>query len=132
MIVIWSLDRLGRSVRHLVVLLDEIHALDISLVSLREGLALSTPAGRLQWQIIGAISEFERARIAERVASGLARAKSQGKTLGRPRVEVSADALASVTGLSTRQAAVRLGVSASTVRRRLRQKPPGGRSDFRP
>ena len=131
-IVIWSLDRLGRSLRHLVVLLDEIHALDISLVSLREGLDLSTPAGRLQWQIIGAISEFERARIAERVAAGLARAKSQGKTLGRPRVEVSADALASVVGLSTRQAAVRLGISASTVRRRLHQKPPGRRSDFRP
>ena len=131
-LICWRLDRLGRSLKHLVTLLDELHAVGVSFVSLGEGIDCTTPAGRLQLHVLAALAEFERGRIAERVAAGLARARRQGKTLGRPRVEVSADALASVVGLSTRQAAVRLGVSASTVRRRLRQKPPPTRSDFRP
>ena len=131
-VVVWRLDRLGRSLKHLVTLLDDLQALGVGFVSLGEGIDLQTPAGRLQLHILAALSEFERARIAERVAAGLARAKRQGKTLGRPRVDVSTDALASVAGLSTRQAARRLGISASTVRRRLRQKSPQMRSDFRP
>ena len=131
-VVVWRLDRLGRSLKHLVTLLDELQALGVGFVSLGEGIDLQTPAGRLQLHILAALSEFERARIAERVAAGLARARRNGTKLGRPRVEVSADALAAVTGLSTRKAAIQLGVSASTVRRRLRQKPLGERSDFRP
>ena len=131
-IVIWSLDRLGRSLRHLVELLEEMRSLGISLVSLREGLDLSTPAGRLQWQIIAAISEFERERLRERVKAGLARVRAGGRPLGRPRLEVSEEALDSVRGLSARQAALRLGVSPSTVLRRLRQKPPLHGSHFRP
>ncbi len=122
-VVVWRLDRLGRSLKHLVTLLDELQALGVGFVSLGEGIDLQTPAGRLQLHILAALSEFERARIAERVAAGLARARRNGQQLGRPRVDVSADALASVAGLSTRQAALRLGVSASTIRRRLRQKP---------
>ena len=122
-IVIWSLDRLGRSLRHLVVLLDEMRALNIALVSLREGLDLSTPAGRLQWQIIGAISEFERARIVERVQAGLQRAKRQGRTLGRPQRIISRFQLARVEGLSTRAAAKVLGIPRSTLQRYLAQKP---------
>ena len=78
-LVVWSLDRLGRSLRHLVELLDELRALQVSLVSLKEGLDLSTPAGRLQWQIIAAISEFERERLRERVRAGLARVKAEGR-----------------------------------------------------
>ena len=131
-VVVWRLDRLGRSLKHLVTLLDELQALGVGFVSLGEGIDLKTPAGRLQLHILAALSEFEKARIAERVAAGLARARRNGQQLGRPRVDVSADALASVAGLSTRQAALRLGISASTVRRRLRQKPPSERSDFRP
>ncbi len=131
-VVCWRLDRLGRNLKHLITLLDDLQALGVAFVSLAEGIDATTPAGKLQMHILGAISEFERARIAERVRAGLARVKRQGQRLGRPRVEVSAEALASVQGLSTRQAALRLGVSASTVRRRLRQKPPAERSDFRP
>ena len=131
-VVCWRLDRLGRNLKHLITLLDDLQALGVAFVSLAEGIDATTPAGKLQMHILGAISEFERARIAERVRAGLARVKRQGQRLGRPRVEVSTDALASVQGLSTRQAALRLGVSASTVRRRLRQKPPSERSDFRP
>ncbi len=131
-VVCWRLDRLGRNLKHLITLLDDLQALGVAFVSLAEGIDATTPAGKLQMHILGAISEFERARIAERVRAGLARVKRQGQRLGRPRVEVSTDALASVQGLSTRQAALRLGISASTVRRRLRQKPPSERSDFRP
>ena len=96
---------------------DELQALGVAFVSLQEGIDATTPAGKLQMHILAAIAEFERARIAERVRAGLARARRQGRLLGRPRVEVSADALAAVEGLSSRQAAVKLGVSATTVRR---------------
>ena len=122
-LVVWRLDRLGRNLRHLVTLLDELHAVGVAFVSLGEGIDCTTPTGRLQLHILAALAEFERARIAERVRAGLARVKNQGQRLGRPRVEVSQEALAAVAGLSTRQAAQQLGVSASTVRRRLRQKP---------
>ena len=74
-VVVWRLDRLGRSLKHLVTLLDELQALGVGFVSLGEGIDLQTPAGRLQLHILAALSEFERARIAERVAAGLARAK---------------------------------------------------------
>ena len=119
-LVCWRLDRLGRNLKHLLLFLEELQALGVDFVSLAEGIDATTPAGRLQMHILGAIAEFERARIAERVRAGLARAKRQGQLLGRPRLEVSKDALASVAGLSSRRAAVRLGVSATTVRR-LRQ-----------
>jgi DNA invertase Pin-like site-specific DNA recombinase len=122
-LVCWRLDRLGRSLKHLITLLDDLQALGVTFVSLAEGIDATTPAGKLQMHILGAISEFERARCAERVRAGLARVKRQGRQLGRPRVAVSEDALAAVAGLSTRQAARQLGVSASTIRRRLRQKP---------
>lgn len=72
--------------------------------------------------ILGAIAEFERARIAERVKAGLARAKAQGRRLGRPRRVAEESALAPVRGLSVLQAAEKLGVSAATAHRWLR--PP--------
>ncbi len=116
-IAIWSLDRLGRSLRHLVVLLDELRALGISLVSLRDGLDFSTPAGRLQWQIIGAIGEFERARIAERVKAGLDQARRRGKRLGRPARRISEVDLQRTADLSVREAAREIGVSATVLYR---------------
>ena len=69
--------------------------------------------------ILGAIAEFERARIAERVKAGLARAKASGRRLGRPRLAVGESVLASVRGLSVRQAAGKLGVSVATAHRWL-------------
>ena len=81
----WRLDRLGRSLKHLVTLLDELQALGVGFVSLGEGIDLQTPAGRLQLHILASLAQFERERIAERVQAGLQRAKRQGRTLGRPR-----------------------------------------------
>ena len=83
-LVCWRLDRLGRNLRHLVTLIDELQAVGVSFVSLGEGIDCTTPAGRLQLHILSALAEFERARIAERVQAGLERAKAQGRRLGRP------------------------------------------------
>jgi DNA invertase Pin-like site-specific DNA recombinase len=118
-VVCWRLDRLGRNLKHLITLLEDFEALGVAFVSLAEGIDATTPAGRLQMHILGAIAEFERARIAERVKHGLARVRAEGRRLGRPPVDVSSDRLATVVGLSVRQAAKQLGVSASTVYRRL-------------
>src|SRR5215510_13642597 len=78
-LVCWRLDRLGRNLKHLITFLDELQALGIAFVSLGEGIDATTPAGRLQMHLLGAIAEFERARIAERVRAGLRRAKAGGK-----------------------------------------------------
>jgi DNA invertase Pin-like site-specific DNA recombinase len=122
-LVVWRLDRLGRNLRHLILLLDDLQATGVAFVSLAEGIDATTPAGRLQLHVLGAIAEFERARIAERVKLGMARAKGQGKHLGRPKATVSASDLHSVSHLSVRDAATQLGVSKSVVARwRVSQK----------
>ena len=121
----WRLDRLGRSLKHLVTLLDELQALGVGFVSLGEGIDLQTPAGRLQLHILASLAQFERERIAERVQAGLQRAKRQGRTLGRPRRAISPRQLTRVEGLSSRAAAKVLGVPRSTLQRYLAQKPLG-------
>jgi DNA invertase Pin-like site-specific DNA recombinase len=83
--LIWKLDRYARSLKHLVNALAQFEALGIAFVSLRDNLDLTTPAGRLMFQIIGAMAEFERALIQERVRAGLRNARAKGKRLGRPR-----------------------------------------------
>ncbi len=120
-VVCWRLDRLGRNLKHLITLLDELQALGVAFVSLAEGIDATTPAGRLQMQILGAIAEFEKGRIVERVRAGLARARTQGKRLGRPRAAVPIERLQRVAGLPVDAAAERLGVSRSTVKRWRRQ-----------
>src|SRR5437868_2748958 len=86
--VISRIDRFGRSLEHLVNALAELESLGVAFVSLRDNLDLSTPAGRLMFQIIAAMAEFERALIQERVRAGLRNARQKGKRLGRPRVIV--------------------------------------------
>ena len=113
-LVVWRLDRLGRNLRHLITLLEELQALGIAFVSLNEGIDATTPAGKLQMHILGAIAEFERARIAERVKAGLQRARAQGTRLGRPR---KARPTIVVPGGSVREAARVWGVSKSTAAR---------------
>ena len=114
-LLVWRLDRLGRNLGHLVALAGELTALGIGLVSLGEAIDTTTPAGRLQLHILGALAEFERARIVERVRAGMARAKAQGKPVGRPRRAVTDIDLAAVAHLPVRQAALALGVSKSFV-----------------
>ena len=122
-VVVWRLDRLGRNLRHLVVLLDELSALGVAFVSLNEGIDFGTPAGKLQFHVLAALAEFERSRIVERVRSGIARAKAQGTRFGRPAKAIPESMLAPVRGLSVREAAKRLGVSPATAHRWLSRKP---------
>jgi DNA invertase Pin-like site-specific DNA recombinase len=122
-VLVWKLDRFGRSLRHLVNALAEFEALDIAFVSLRDNLDLSTPAGRLQFHIIAAMAEFERALIQERVRSGMRNAKAKGVRLGRPRAVVSVPRIVALHGRghSLRAIAAELGVSLGTVHKSLRQ-----------
>src|SRR4029077_15124889 len=85
--------RVGRNLKHLITLLDELQALGIAFVSLAEGIDATTPAGKLQMHILGAIAELERERIRERVLAGLQRATREVKRLGRPRRRPAAIAI---------------------------------------
>src|SRR5688572_10511855 len=116
-LVCWRLDRLGRNLKHLITLLEELQALGVAFVSLAEGIDATTPAGKLQLHILGAIAEFERERIRERVLAGLERARRDGKRLGRPKARVPLEHLQRLHGLSSAVAAERLGVSRSTIKR---------------
>ena len=113
-VVCWRLDRLGRNLKHLITLLEDLQALGVAFVSLAEGIDATTPAGKLQMHILGAIAEFERERIRERVLAGLQRARTQGKRLGRPR---RVPTTAAIPGDSVRAAARTWGVSKSTAAR---------------
>jgi DNA invertase Pin-like site-specific DNA recombinase len=115
-VVCWRLDRLGRNLRHLVLLLDEWQSRGVAFVTLGEGIDTSTAAGRLVAGVLGSIAEFERARVRERIHAGLRRARAQGKRLGR-RQNVASSRLDTCAGLSHAAAAARLGVSEATVKR---------------
>ncbi len=116
-LVCWRLDRLGRNLRHLVTLLDELHSLGVAFVSLGEGIDCTTPAGRLQLHILAALAEFERCRIAERVRAGLARARASGRRLGPTPHRITAEDLARTNHLSVRGAAAALGIPRSVLHR---------------
>ncbi len=118
-IVIWKLDRFARSLKHLVNALADMEALGVAFVSLRDNLDLSTPSGRLMFQIIGAMAEFERALIQERVRAGLRNARAKGTRLGRPpRFVPSAEvARLRAQGLGWKKIAAKLECGVSTVLR---------------
>ena len=118
-VLVWKIDRFGRSLKHLVNSLADLSAWGIAFVSLRDNLDLSTPSGRLMFQIIGAMAEFERALIQERVKAGLRNAKAKGKRIGRPKLRVdSAEILRlRAEGFSWRAISDRLEVGLGTVYR---------------
>ena len=125
-LVCWRLDRLGRNLRHLITLLDELQTLGVAFVSLAEGIDATTPAGKLQMHILGAIAEFERARIAERVRAGLARARANGRRLGQKPLAILSRDLDRTAHLSVRRAAAELGIPRSVLHRaRLSREPVG-------
>ncbi len=84
MVMCWSIDRLGRSLQNLVEILNELQALKIDLYFQQQGMDTSTPSGRMIFSVFGAIGEFERNLIRERVIAGQQRAKANGVKLGRP------------------------------------------------
>jgi DNA invertase Pin-like site-specific DNA recombinase len=83
-ILVWSVDRLGRSLQDLVSFLNEIHSVDCDLYIHQSGIDTATPSGKMMFQMCGVFAEFERGMIRERVIAGQSRAKAQGKHIGRP------------------------------------------------
>ena len=116
-VLVWKLDRFGRSLRHLVNALAEFESLGIAFVSLSDNLDLSTASGRLMFNIIGAMAEFERELIRERVRAGMKNAKAKGARIGRPRANVDASQIARLraSGLSWPKIARELGISVGTA-----------------
>ena len=122
-VVVWKLDRFGRSLRHLVNTLAQLQALGVAFVSMTDQLDLSTPHGMLMFQIIGAMSEFERALIRERVRAGIAHARARGVQLGRRARVVNVDYVLSRLRQGTSWAAISRedGVGVATLYRALRR-----------
>jgi len=117
-VAVWKLDRLGRSLKHLVNLIAEWESLGVVFVSLRDNLDFSTPGGRLMFNIIAAMAEFERDLIRERVKAGIARAKADGKRIGRKRrLDVSPELVAALRaqGKSFPKIAQELNCGVGTV-----------------
>lgn len=122
LILVWKLDRLGRSLRHLVNVLGEIEALGIGLVSLRESLDPTTPLGKAMFGMVAVMAEFERSLISERVQAGMRHARSRGIHVGRPRVKADAESIIAMRkrGVRWREIAGILGVSVGTAIGRIR------------
>jgi DNA invertase Pin-like site-specific DNA recombinase len=122
-VLCWKIDRFGRSLKHLVNALADLDAYGVAFISLRDNLDLSTPSGRLMFQIIGAMAEFERALTQERVRAGLRNAVARGKRLGRPRTVVDAAQVVRLraAGVSWREVSERLGIGVGTAVRALQQ-----------
>jgi len=120
-LLVWRLDRLGRSLANLVRLLEEFRADGVELVSLSEGLDFSTTTGKLLYQVISAFAEFERDAIRERICGGLRNAKAKGRKLGRPRLIVDAAKITRLRaqGHSLRAIAAELGCSHAFVNKSL-------------
>ena len=84
-LVVWKLDRLGRSLQHLIEIVSELKSKDVGFKSLTEGMDTSIPSGELLFHVFGALAQFERSLIKERVNAGLAAARKRGRIGGRPR-----------------------------------------------
>ena len=118
-LMVWASDRIARSVKHFLEVLDELNHLNIEFVSFREQLDTAGPLGRAIVVIIGAIAELERNLIVERVRAGMRRARLEGQRIGRPPLNVDRDAVIRdrSRGQSLRQLAKLYGISRASVAR---------------
>ena len=120
-VVVWRLDRLGRSLRHLIDVFSDLESKGVAIRSLTESLDTSTPGGRLIFHVFGALAEFERDLIRERTNAGLVAARARGRTGGRPSVwtaeklQTAQDLLAQGTDIATVSRI--LGVSRASIYR---------------
>jgi DNA invertase Pin-like site-specific DNA recombinase len=134
MVAAWSVDRLGRSLQDLIGFLSELHAKDVGLYLHQQGLDTSTPGGKAMFQMMGVFAEFERALIQERVKAGLHRARTQGKTLGRPKITAKVETAiltARENGKGIRKIAQELGIGVGTVMRVLQENVTAGSGELR-
>jgi putative DNA-invertase from lambdoid prophage Rac len=124
-VLVWRLDRWGRSVADLLATLQELEHLGVGFVSLTEALDLTTPAGRAMAALLAVFAEFEREVLRERVHAGLAHARQNGKRLGRPvTAALHADQVCKLfrRGISKSEIARRLHIGRTSVRRVLSSK----------
>jgi DNA invertase Pin-like site-specific DNA recombinase len=124
-VLVWRLDRWGRSVADLLATLQELEHLGVGFVSLTEALDLTTPAGRAMAGLLAVFAEFERDVLRERVRAGLAHARENGKRLGRPiTAALHADQVRKLrgSGLSKSEIARRLNIGRTSVRRILHRR----------
>jgi len=122
-LLVWKLDRLSRSLRDLITTLDELGSLGIDFISYDNQLNTCTPTGKLTFQIIGAVAEFEKDIIRERVRAGLANTRRKGKRLGRPPIPATLYGKAKILrqkGLSFRKVGQKLGVDEATIRKKMK------------
>lgn len=122
LVAAWSVDRLGRSLQDLIGLLNDMKDKEIDLYLHQQGLDTSTPSGKAMFQMLGVFAEYESSIIQSRVKSGLARAREQGKVLGRPRTtETTKEAIiqARREGKGIRKIASELRVGVGTIRATL-------------
>ena len=127
-VIIWKLDRLGRSLKHLIELANELMAMDVHLKSLNDPIDTTTPQGRLGFNMFACLAEFERDIIRERTQAGLTAARARGRLGGRPKgisekaesTAYAAETLYKEGELSVRQISEKLGISKSTLYSYLR------------
>ncbi len=127
---VWRLDRLGRSLPHLINTVRDLEARGVGFRSLQESIDTTTPGGRLVFHIFGSLAEFERDLIRERTQAGLAAARARGRRGGRPTALTPVkrkQAMKMITdGAPIVEVAQALGVSRSTLYRQLRPMPAPG------
>lgn len=122
-VLVWKLDRLSRSLKDLVLTIEELGGLGIDFVSYSNHIDTTTPAGKLLFQVMGAVAEFEREIIRERVKLGLKNAVKKGKKLGRPGISFHVMEKARKLrqgGMSYREISKKVGVDHSTLVKRLK------------
>lgn len=120
-VLVWKFDRFARSLKHLITSLEEFRVLGVDFISFTEGIDTTTPSGQLVFHIVGAVAQFERDLIAERVRAGLAHARALGKRIGRPRAPIDVTSVARLRqqARSLREIARTLDIPVSRVRRAL-------------
>jgi len=125
-VMVWASDRIARSVKHFLEVLDELNRLNIEFISFRENIDTGGPLGRAIVVIIGAIAELERNLIIERVRAGMRRARLEGRHIGRNPLELDDEAIRRerCQGQSLRQIARGHRISTATVQRVLRRHTP--------
>ena len=124
-LLVWKLDRLSRSLRHLVNLLSEFESIGLALASLTDAIDFTTPQGKLMFALVSAFGEFERSLIRERILSGLALARAKGTKFGRPRVAVDAARIALLRSAGHSWSAIcrEMRLSKGTAQRALHNLP---------
>ena len=119
-VMAWSVDRLGRSLKDLVNFLDELRALNVDLFLKTQGIDTTSPSGKAMFGMLSVFADFERSIIQERVRAGLARARGEGKVLGRPKIAADVETAVRATlagGTGKLKAAKLHGVGVGTVQR---------------